>query len=188
MNDKKRTIAAIIVFIIFLIIIYFAYDYLSSNYNRNDDMQPPDNTSSQEGAENKAPDFIVLDNTGNEVKLSDNIGKPVVLNFWASWCPPCREEMPHFEEVYADEKNDVAFMMVDLVDGRRETMEKGQDFIKDHGFNLPIYFDNQQVAAAIYGVSSIPTTVFIDKDGNIVLVYPGQIDKNSLIKGINLIR
>jgi thiol-disulfide isomerase/thioredoxin len=189
MNNKKRTIASIIVFIIFLAIVYLAYNSLSDSFNQSNDVQPPlGEISSQEGSENKAADFTVIDNKGNEIRLSDNFGKPIVLNFWASWCPPCREEMPYFDEVYADVKKDVVFMMVDLVDGRRETQEKGQNFINDNGFDLPIYFDIEQIAAAIYGISSIPTTIFINKDGEVVLAYQGPMDKESLIIGIDIIK
>lgn len=138
--------------------------------------------------QNKAADFTVNDEKGNEIRLSDNFGKPIVLNFWASWCPPCREEMPYFNEVYAENKRDVVFMMVDLVDGSRETQEKGQNFINDNGFDLPIYFDNQQMAAAIYGITSIPTTIFINEDGEIVLAYHGPMNIESLLRGIELIK
>ncbi len=186
MNSKSKAIFGIVVFIAFLVIAYYAYTALSGGYGQNKAL--PENSSSQNGEKQAAPDFTVYDNQGNEVKLSDFKGKPVVLNFWASWCPPCKGEMPHFNEVYADEKDNVVFMMVDMVDGQRETQEKGQQYVIDQGFDLPIYFDNQQQAAAAYGISSIPTTVFIDKDGNIVTGYQGAIDKETLLKGIDLIK
>ncbi|MBP3544577.1 MAG: TlpA family protein disulfide reductase, partial [Lachnospiraceae bacterium] len=68
-----------------------------------------------------APDFTVIDAEGNEVKLSDMRGKPVVVNFWASWCGPCKMEMPEFEEVYKELGDEVHFMMVNLTDGWQET-------------------------------------------------------------------
>jgi thiol-disulfide isomerase/thioredoxin len=125
---------------------------------------------------------------GESVKLSDFIGKPVVLNFWASWCPPCKREMPHFNEVYSEFKNEVEFMMVDLVDGKRETVEKGKKHIQDQGYNFPVYFDTNQGAAAAYNISSIPTTVLIDAQGNIADVYQGYMEKDELISGIRLIQ
>ena len=77
----------------------------------------------------KAPDFTVLDASGNEVHLSDFVGKPVVLNFWASWCPPCKSEMPDFEAVYQACGNDVQFLMVNLTDGNQETLTSAKAYI-----------------------------------------------------------
>jgi thiol-disulfide isomerase/thioredoxin len=122
------------------------------------------------------------------VKLSDFIGKPVVLNFWASWCPPCKGEMPEFDAVYKEVGEDVAFLMVDLVDGQRETKEKGAEYIKEQGFTFPVYFDVNQDAAATYGIMSIPTTIFIHKDGNVITGVQGAIDAETLRKGIELIK
>ncbi|MBR0598486.1 TlpA family protein disulfide reductase [Sinanaerobacter chloroacetimidivorans] len=185
MNSKSKTIIGAVAFIVFLVFAYFAYTTLSDNYNKKETL--PDTSSSQNATKQAAPDFTVYDAQGNEVRLSDFKGKPVVLNFWASWCPPCKGEMPHFNEVYADEKDNVVFIMVDMVDGQRETQKKGQQYVGDQGFDLPVYFYNQQQAAATYGISSIPTTVFIDKDGNIVTGYQGAIDKETLLDGIKSI-
>ena len=124
MNTKRKTILGIILFAVFLIIAYFAYGALSNYYKPNQEAQSVSNTSLQESKKTPAPDFTVFDAKGNKVKLSDFKGRPVVLNFWASWCPPCKGEMPHFNEVYADAKNDVVFMMVDLVNAKLRQMEK----------------------------------------------------------------
>jgi Peroxiredoxin len=190
MNKKKKTVLGIIIFMAFLTLSYFAYARLSNYYKPNEASQIEKNTSQAESKKNPAPDFTVVDTKGSKVKLSDLKGKPVVLNFWASWCPPCKGELPHFNEVYVDVKDNVAFMMVDLVDGQRETEAIGQKYVKDQGYNLPLYFDdvdNHEQAAETYGISSIPTTLFIDSDGNIVTAYRGAIDKKTLVAGINLI-
>lgn len=188
MNTKRKTVLGIILFVVFLGVAYFAYGALSNNYKPNQETQNVKNISSQESKNTPAPDFTVFDTNGNKVKLSDFKGKPVVLNFWASWCPPCKGEMPHFNKEYATVKNGVVFMMVDLVDGQRETQEKGQKYVKDQGYDLPIYFDNEQQAASAYGISSIPDTLFIDSDGNIINAYQGAIDEETLISGINSIK
>lgn len=146
-----------------------------------------DSTKSVEEEALKAPDFTALDSEGNEVKLSELVGKPMVLNFWASWCPPCKAEMPEFNKVYEEMGEDVTFLMVDMVDGQRETMEKGKKHIEKNGFTFPVYYDTKQEAAYIYGVSSIPTTYFIDKEGNVVTGVQGAIDEKTLRKGIAMI-
>lgn len=191
MNTKQKTILGIILFAVLLGVAYFAYSALSNNYKPNQEVQSVSNTSSQESKKTAAPDFTVYDAKGNKVKLSDFKGKPVVLNFWASWCPPCKGEMPHFNKVYADMKDDVVFLMVDLVDGQRETQTKGKAYVQEQKFDFPVYFDNadnKQQAAEAYGISSIPDTLFIDSDGNIVNAYQGAIDEKTLISGINSIK
>ncbi|MDR2964490.1 MAG: redoxin domain-containing protein [Treponema sp.] len=138
--------------------------------------------------ESLAPDFSVLDIDGNVVKLSDMKGKPVVLNFWASWCPPCKTEMPDFDKVYKELGQDVQFMMICLVDGSRETIESGKAYIAKEGFYFPIYFDTKQEAVYAYGIRSIPTTFFIDSKGFVIAGTQGAISESTLRRGIELIR
>ena len=134
----------------------------------------------------KAPDFTVQDMDGKQVKLSDFIGRPVVINFWASWCPPCKVEMPEFEEVYQELGGEVAFLMIDLVDGQRETKEKGAEYVQGQGFTFPVYFDLGEAATA-YGIRSIPTTYFIDARGYLIAGAQTAINAETLHKGIALI-
>ena len=134
-----------------------------------------------------APDFTVLDTDGQEVRLSDMQGTPVVLNFWASWCPPCKSEMPDFEEASKTYEGKVAFMMVNLTDGGRETVDTAKAYIEEQGYTFPIYFDTQQEAAIGYGVVSIPTTYFIDAQGGVVAYGQGALDQSALEQGIGMI-
>lgn len=194
MNKQSKTILLIAVFALFIVAAVFAYNALSKKVSPQNNIDVTQNegevsqTSPDEEKEKvKAPDFTVLDMDGNSVKLSDLFGKPIVLNFWASWCTPCKTEMPEFNEVYEDLGEDITFMMVNLVDGKRETKETGAQYITEQGFSFPVYFDTEQEAAYAYGIRSIPTTIFIDKDGYIVTGAQGTIDTATLKKGIDLI-
>ena len=135
----------------------------------------------------EAADFTMTDREGNTLTLHGFIenGKPIVLNFWASWCPPCRIEMPDFEKVYAELGNEVQFIMLNLVDGTRETKESGVKFIDEQGYTFPIFFDYNRSGASAYAVRSIPTTIFIDKDGYITNTMIGAIDEETLRNGVN---
>ena len=158
----------------------------STDFSEFIDSENPEDSGNSE--KSIAPDFIVANGDENEIKLSDKFGKPIVLNFWASWCPPCKEEMPVFNSIHEEMGDDITFMMVNLVDGQRETKETGTQYITEQGFTFPVYFDIKGEAGYTYNVSSIPTTVFIDKDGFIITGIRGSIDENTLRRGIDLIK
>ena len=134
-----------------------------------------------------APDFTVYDLDGNEVKLSDYYGKPIVLNFWASWCGPCQMEMPDFNEKHLEQGEDITFLMVNMTDGARETVEGASAFVAERDYAFPVFFDTKMDAAAAYGVNSLPTTYFIDADGYAIAQAMGAIDSEALQRGIDLI-
>lgn len=132
---------------------------------------------------NPAPDFTVKDLEGNNVRFSSLFGKPIVLNFWATWCSPCRMELPDFEEMYAEYGGKVQFMMVN-VEGGSASIGDINRFIKDNGFAFPVYFDATNLAAEAYNLSGIPMSYFIDTEGNIVSMHRGLISKKQLEKEI----
>ena len=134
-----------------------------------------------------APDFTVYDLEGNEVHLSDFIGKPVVLNFWASWCGPCKNEMPDFHWKYLEYEGEVQFLMINLTDGNKETLESASDYVQSKGYTFPVFYDQDSQAAAAYGIQSIPTTFFIDAEGYAIAQATGSIDQETLQKGIDMI-
>lgn len=193
MNKKTKTLALTAAFILFIVLAVFTYKTLGKKISPQNSIgttqnkeEGPQTTQDEEKEKIKAPDFTVFDTNGNSVKLSDLFGKPIVLNFWASWCSPCKSEMPEFNKVYEEVGEDITFMMVDLVDGQHETKEKGAQYVKEQGFSFPVYFDTKQDAAYKYGIASIPTTIFINKDGYIVTGAEGAIDAKTLKKGIDL--
>lgn len=134
-----------------------------------------------------APDFTVYDLDGNEAHLSDFIGKPVVVNFWASWCRPCKMEMPDFNEKYLEIGEQVQFLIINMTDGSRETVETAASFIAEQGYSFPVFYDTDQDAATTYGVYSLPTTYFIDAEGCAIAQATGAIDEQTLQRGIDMI-
>lgn len=130
-----------------------------------------------------APDFTVQDWDGNEVKLSDYLGKPIVLNFWAHWCGPCQMEMPEFNTVYEELGGEVTFLMVH----EGAAVEDGKEKVTEGGYTFPVVFDADSSAGNLYGITAFPTTFFIDAEGNLQAYYMGAMDRALLQQGIDLI-
>ena len=155
------------------------YDQLSVDY-------APQQMVTQH-VENLAPDFTVMDKDGNQVNLSDFFGKPIVLNFWASWCGICQNEMPDFEKAYQELGEEVQFLMVNLTDGFSETISSAKTFLEETGYTFPVYFDTLSDATRTYRAYSIPRTFFLDRNGSIVTKHIGMISPELLQQGIELI-
>ncbi len=149
--------------------------------------QETDAASGTEAAPQAAPDFTFYDAEGTASKLSDFRGKPVILNFWASWCGPCKMEMPDLEKAYQEYGEQIHFLMVDQADGVQETVEKASAFIAQQGYTFPVYFDSDLEGAYAYGVTGIPVTYFIDAEGNFAAYYSGAMSAGILQQGIDLL-
>ena len=144
-------------------------------------------TSADENAPFMAPDFTVYDREGNTVRLSNFHGKPVVLNFWASWCGPCKMEMPDFEEIYKEYGEDIHFVMVNLTDGAQETMKTATTFLDNSGYTFPVYYDKDTDAAYTYQVYGIPVTYFINAEGHLIAQGSSALDAETIKRGIEMI-
>ena len=133
---------------------------------------------------NTAPDFEIKDAYGMNGKLSNHFGKPIVVNFWATWCPFCVQELPLFDKYAREYSGDIDFMIVDLADGYRETIEMAKKYVADYGYSFPVYFDTTGGSMYAYGITGIPVTLFIDSDGNLMTQYVGAIDEDTLLRNI----
>lgn len=193
----KEYIKIIIYILIFCILIYACtklYNNLSNSYNQDviiensvsaeNESLEKENVEEEKDLE-KAKDFSVINKDGQAVNLSDYFGNPIVVNFWATWCSPCKSELPAFEELSKEYDGKVIFMMVNLTDGYQETVEGVKEFIKENNYTFPVFFDTDYSASNAYQPNYIPETIFIDKDGNMVDKHIGAMNKETLKKYID---
>ena len=153
-------------------------DYGGSHGNSS-----PDDGGVHAAGDRPAVDFTVKDFDGNDVKLSDYFGKPIVLNFWAYWCGPCQSEMPEFNARYEELGGDVVFLMVHA----DPDTTQGKSYVVANSCDFPVGYDEKGQAAAAYGISAYPTTFFIDSQGNLQAYYVGAMDAELLQLGIDTI-
>lgn len=135
-------------------------------------------SSLREGA--VAPDFELSTLDGQKIKLSDYRGKKVILNFWATWCPPCKAEMPHMEKFYKENKDkNVEILAVNLTN-----MDKGIEevkvFVKEYGLTFPIPLDEEGIAGTTYQAFTIPTSYILDEKGVITKKIVGPMDEKMM--------
>ena len=163
MDKKKKLLIMLLVFVLLLGGASVLYKQLGKNADANQLSSETDVASEEQDDKDEAedervmaPDMTVYDWDGKEVHLSDYIGKPIVLNFWASWCGPCQMEMPDFNEKYQELGEEVQFLMINMTDGSRETVEKASAFIEEQGYGFPVFYDTKFHAAA-YAVVSYQT-------------------------------
>ena len=194
MNKKKIIIIALCAVLLFAAAL-FGYNYLSENYQpKGEDLSgtvskpenPKEENEQQTPAEDiiMAPDFTVYDAEGEAVNLSDFSGKPVVINFWATWCGYCVREMPAFEKIAAEYADDVVFMMINVTDGQQETKEDALAFIEEKGYTFPVYYDTDLSATMAYGAYSLPATGFITESGVFAGGQMGAMSEETLVNYI----
>ncbi len=125
------------------------------------------------------PDFTIYNSKGKEVQLSDFGGKPMIVNFWASWCPPCKAEMPDFQKAYEEYGDQIQFIMINMTTWE-ELPEDADAFLKSTGYTFPVYYDRAGEAAEAYDIESIPQTLFISAEGKMLGWEEGMISESKL--------
>lgn len=118
-----------------------------------------------------APDFSLKTMTGETIGISDFSGQPVIINFWASWCPPCRAEMPAFQAVYDEYKDRVSILAINASD--LDTLIAAQSLVSQFALTFPILLDSTGSVQQQYEITSLPTTFFVGSDGKIFQIEIG---------------
>ncbi|HQY91825.1 redoxin domain-containing protein [Caldilinea sp.] len=142
---------------------------------------PVADVSAQPAVGRPAPDFTLPTLDGGEFRLSDYRGKPVVLNFWATWCGPCQRELPAIERAAEHYRDVVVFAAVD----QAETQQRVQEFVDEMGLTVIVPMDGEQVVGERYDVLGLPTTFFIDENGIIRSVWMGEMNSIVLAEHIS---
>ena len=211
MNQKSKTLLGLAAFCVLIVGAVFIYNILIERDNITPDNlliadasegqespesqepqepqtpEPPQNQTQEYTQSQQVPNFIMLDAKDNEVQLFDFLGKPIVLNFWASWCPSCVREMPYFDSLYQELGDSVHIIKVNLIDGTRETRGTVDRFMYENGHIFPLYFDTYGAGAGAFGIQFIPITFFINENGYEVARIQGAASEQSLRQGVTAI-
>lgn len=205
-TNKKGLVAAIVALVALVAVVgigYFAYQQLAgqaggnntplvSSHNGGASAAASSSTTASSHSSNAIwladYDATVFNEYGDATtltKIAD--GKPLVINFWATWCTYCVREMPDYQELYDEYGDRVSFAFVDCVYGTRETADKAAAWLYENEYNLPAYYDNNLSAQSLFGITSIPTTVIVSADGEILTITTGQIDPDRMREALDTV-
>ena len=191
MKEKIKYFIYAGIFIVAIIGLSVEYNFLNKKMEEEEtakqNLTNQQNVVTQQKVPSRtATDFTVYTENGEEVLLSSYRGKPIVVNFWTTWCGYCKLEMPYFNTIYQKEKENVAFLMINetVQDEKQEAI----NYIKQEKYEFPVYYDTKANAANVYKVTGYPVTIFINKDFEIHKIYQGAISKDRLQNYIDQIK
>ena len=179
MNKKTSSMLSAVALIAVIALAAFAYPRLTKRAGQNQPTGPAHNPAEQM-EESGDVQLTVTDATGAKITLASKKGKVLILNFWATWCPPCRRELPAFNKLADEYKDKVEFMMIGLTDGARETVDKVKKFVADNKYTFPLYFDTEKQASSAFGIRGIPVTVAIGANGKVLSKKVGAMNEDEL--------
>ncbi|HPO56692.1 MAG: TlpA disulfide reductase family protein [Ignavibacteriaceae bacterium] len=171
---------------LFLVLSLIVISLFASDMKNDNSFTTPGNSVITEFQKNnsasKAPDFALKSVDGKTVKLSDFKGKIVIVDFWATWCPPCRKGIPDLIQIQKEYPKDVVVIGISL---DRDTKSEVPAFVKNYGINYPVVYGDGKVDKNFGGIEAIPTAFVIDRNGNIVDKHVGLVPKSTYV---NLIK
>lgn len=171
---------------------YLSEDVTEQEDQQENEVEPVSEAETEESQKDVDPqplppsiDFTLKDQFGNTHTLSDYKGKTIFLNFWATWCPPCRAEMPDIQKLYEayDTEGDNALIVLGVAGpeiGQEGTEEEITAFLEEQGYTYPVLMDTSGELFQAYGVSALPTTYMIDRDGNIFGYVSGMLSMDMM--------
>lgn len=168
--------------LILILVLAVSINILSSDRTEVKNSSDIKNVLTVKDEGDKAPNFALKSVDGKTVKLSDYKGKIVIIDFWATWCPPCRKGIPDLISIQKEFKKDVVVIGVSL--DAEKTIKDVPGFIKEYGINYPIVYGDDKITIDYGGIRSIPTSFVVDKKGNVVDSHIGLVDKNVFISKI----
>ena len=151
--------------------------------NNQSGTETNNNSNAETNSENVAPDVEIFDADGNSIMLSSFYGKPVVLNFWATWCGPCKSELPGFDRLYNKYKDRINFVMLNVSDNEKTASA----FLEENEYGFPVYYDKTQIASYTYGASSIPLTFVLYEGGEVYGYQIGALPEEALERVIKAV-
>tara|TARA_Y100000817_G_scaffold49112_1_gene35029 strand:- start:5062 stop:5673 length:612 start_codon:yes stop_codon:yes gene_type:complete len=185
LNQIKNQIK-VIIFVILLVIIFVIFLFIpGKNYTSSTKVVDNSNLSGKNNnqSENLAPNFTLLDTEGNNVSLSDYKGKVVIINFWTTWCGPCRYEIPDLVQLYDKYNQDLIVLGISLDYDGPAVVPQFEERIG--GVNYPLLYGNNNISNLYGGVTGVPTTFIIDRNMQVFKKYLGYRSPELIEKDIN---
>ena len=183
---KGGVIAAAGILVAVLLLAWVGYGVLSGQVGEQGDSNATGTAQEPDALQLALFDATICDDDNAPVTLTALVdGKPLVINFWATWCPYCLQEMDDFQAIYDDYKDKVNFAFVDVADGQRETVDMARAWMADNGHNLPVYYDTNLEAVSSFGLQGYPTTVVVSAQGEVLAISAGVIDPDRMREALD---